>query len=224
MKINVSKKFLFIACILLSTALMAKELYPRLIQLNLGESVSIGDTQVSCGGQTPGGPSTQPSEMFYLNGTNYQITLSGQNPVVRNMQNGEAYPLGGLVLRTPKAIVFNNQVYFFGVGLDEQLYYQVGLRNGNWIATRGQLLEGSDNFKVLTLRNSFIIFGIGLDSNFYADEFFRNGSVSGWTNLNGAGPNIVGIYPLNDDDFRIVVIGTDGQEYSRTRNTGFVRL
>ena len=225
MKIRISKKMLFLVVILLSTALVARELYPRLIQLSQGESINIGDTQISCGeNQNPGGPGSQPSENFYLNGTNYQITLNWQNAVVRNMKNGESFPLGGLVLRTPKAIIFDNQVYFFGVGLDEQLYYQVGLKNGNWIPTRGILLGGSDNFKVLNLRNSFILFGIGLDHSFYAYEFFNNGKVSGWINLNGSGPSIEGLYPIGDDDYRIVVIGTDGQEYSRTRNTGFARF
>lgn len=205
---------------------LSNNVFAREIILSNGESITLGNTTVSCGGPSGPGPGPvgeEPSEYFYLNGQSFRTGLSGQTAFVESLSNGARYKLGCCLLKEPKAIVFDNQVFHFGVGTNNALYYQVGLNSGAWRPTNGTLLN-QDDYTALVLDDSFILFGMGTNSAFYMAEFDRNGTLleNRWSPLNGSGTQILSVYRIGGNDFMIRVIGTNGREYSRTRHTAFV--
>jgi hypothetical protein len=220
------KKWIVISGLVFGVSVVAGTLFVREVNLKNGENVQIGDTRVTCGDQGNSGNGSSSGDSVVINGQRMLVGLSGQVGYVMNTATGEKFTLGCCVTKVPKVIMAANTPVFLGVGTDHRLYYQSGLRtNGNWLPTNGTLI-GEDDFAYLRIKSGALIFGRGTDSRFYMAEFQSDGHLApgDWVYINGNGPRIIAVYPNGDNDYRLVVDGSDGRQYTRTRTTDFVPL
>lgn len=209
--ISKTKIFLLVGVIL---GVVSSVIAGKVIPLSTGQSVNLNGTTITCNMDEP---TTSDSDTIVYDGDTYRMSMSATgHGIVRNMDTGQMYDLGGTVIDVPVGVVYNNQLYFFVRGTDQAVYYKtLAGASGSWNYMQGGLM---DKVQIFMVNGEPHLFGRGLDSAAYYRTLNQ-----AWTPLNGGLLDPMNIVMLQNQPY-IVGRGTDRNIWYRTLNQSWTSL